>query len=150
MICICGTRLYNLLPTSTPHLQRPISRRMYTSSNQNSPSPLPLNLFPTPHPNPLIPPTPLLPRPVPEPGQRSAPMQDLERGLERVHRVTGTLDRGRGVADAAGGEDSVEGWGYGEAESCGERAKRSERGKARRGGRKRTSNQNTKKKSPSA
>lgn len=106
-------------PLHTRHLQPP--------SNLDTPSPpFRLNLLPTPHPDPLIAPGTLLTRPIPETRHGRAPVQDLQCGFKRVHRVPGSLDRGRGIADTAGGEDSVEGGWDGESESWrGAQAKRS-------------------------
>jgi hypothetical protein len=95
----------------TRHLQPP--------SNLNTPSPpFRLNLLPTPHPNTLIPSGTLLTRAISETRHGRAAVQDLQCGFERVHWVPGAFDGGGGVADAAGGENSVEGGWDGEAESC--------------------------------
>lgn len=112
---------HSLRPTSTPHLQSAISQphgHPHSLETKNSPSTLPLDLFPTPHTDALIPPTPLLTRSIAKAGQGRAAVQDLQRRLERVHRVARTLDRGGGVANAAGGEDAVQRGRDGETESC--------------------------------
>ena len=112
---------HNLRPTSTPHLPMNTvspAARICPRKNKHSPSTLSLDLFPAAHSDTFVPPTSLFPRSVAKAGQGRAPVQDLQRGLERVHRVARTLDGGRSVTDAARGEDAMErGW-DGETETC--------------------------------